>query len=83
MNEKPYLSAHDKIKQLEAQNKVLQAELDWWHELINKHHKNVTCPDLRTYVEQLQAEVKELKAWRARYDAGAAERRWKALGGSW
>ena len=33
--------------------------------------------------EKLRAENKELKEWRRRWDAGAAERRWKALGGSW
>lgn len=33
--------------------------------------------------KKLQAENKELKEWRRRWDAGAAERKWKALGGSW
>lgn len=33
--------------------------------------------------KNLRAENKELKEWRRRWDAGAAERKWKALGGSW
>jgi len=39
----------------------LKAELKWWHELIEKHHKNRTCPDLKTYIENLQAENKRLR----------------------
>ena len=39
--------------------------------------------ELKKEVISLKNENKELKEWRRRWDAGAAERRWKALGGSW
>lgn len=32
---------------------------------------------------KLRVENKELKEWRKHWEAGAADRRWKALGGSW
>ena len=40
----------------------LNAELKWCHDLIHKYHDNRTCPDLKTYVENLQKEVAKLKA---------------------
>lgn len=57
------------VSQLKTENKRLQAELDWWHELIHKHHKNITCPDLKTYVENLQAENRALAEDLARMTA--------------
>lgn len=40
----------------------LEKELKWWHNLISKHHDNDTCPNLKTYVENLQKEIVELKS---------------------
>lgn len=40
---------------------LIEAELKWWHNLIRKHHNNKTCPDLKTYVENLQTENADLK----------------------
>lgn len=34
-------------------------------------------------IRELKAKNAELKEWRRRYDAGKAERDWKAQGGSW
>ena len=34
-------------------------------------------------IKELETENADLKEWRRRYDAGKAERQWKALGGSW
>ncbi len=48
------------IKVLE-ENEKLEAELDWWRNLIRKHHDNKKCPDLKTYVENLQQENAKLK----------------------
>ena len=39
----------------------LEKELEWWHNLISKHHDNKTCPNLKTYVENLQKENEALK----------------------
>ncbi len=44
------------------QFQALQAQLDWWHELIHKHHDNEKCPDLKTYVENMQGENINLQA---------------------
>ncbi len=46
------------IEQQAKQIKELEAEIDWWHELIDKHYKNRN----RTYVENLQRRIKELEA---------------------
>ena len=35
----------------------LQEELNWWHNLIHKHHDNEKCPNLKSYVEGLQEKI--------------------------
>jgi hypothetical protein len=54
-------------KKLQAKNKEIQEELDWWRALLKGHHDNKKCPSLRAYVENLQAENKRLLA---RYGSG-------------
>ncbi len=51
----------EEIARLKKRITRLKAELKWWHDLIHKHHNNETCPDLKTYVENLQKENEELR----------------------
>jgi len=59
----------------------LKEELAWWHNLIRKHHNNETCPNLKTYVENLQKENARLKQkeeleqkeWRVRLKPDSTE----------
>ena len=69
----------DELKSLLKQ----AAELKWWHDLIDKHHRNRTCPDLKTYVENIQSDCKkqaeEIKGLKKRLTLITANRIDKAL----
>lgn len=50
---------------------------------MNEAGKDKKIKALNKKIRELKTENAALKEWRRRYDAGAAERKWKALGGSW
>lgn len=55
------IKKQEALDQSEAESKEVRAELEWWHNLIDRHHDNEKCPSLKAYIENLEAENKELK----------------------
>lgn len=44
----------------EAYHEEIRQELLWWQNLLRGHHNNKTCPNLKTYIEQLKTTVERL-----------------------
>lgn len=50
---------------------------------MSEAEKDEKIKALNKKISELKTENDALKEWRRRYDAGASERKWKSLGGSW
>lgn len=64
----PYNQCIGELKELQAQNKALQEELDWWHMLsrreVHNKHKN-----LQEYIKSLQGQNKALgERWKSQQE---------------
>lgn len=56
-----YRKLQDKNKELKKANQELNVELDWWRELVHRHHENYVKSDLKSIVQSFIDDNKRLK----------------------